>query len=128
MEQLISQTKSLSWKDLKLEPTVEETKKTLELALVGSLVAAHPLNKFAIHACIKATWNFIQEFLIKDLKPTSSFFTFQTPLDKQRILKSSPLEFQKSFVNTKTYATRSHSTGDPTEPSSLLHLDSWITS
>lgn len=73
---LISQIKALSLLDLNLEPAIETAQKTLGLAVVKCLVAAHPLNKFWIYASIKEAWNFIKKFLIEDLEVNMFFFAF----------------------------------------------------
>lgn len=103
MDSLISQTKALSWKDLKLELAVEEAKTKSELALVGRLVATRPLNKFVIHESIKAAWSFIQKFLIEDLEANLFLFTFQSPQDKQRIINQAPWSFKGHLLILKPW-------------------------
>lgn len=86
MDSLIQQTEALLWEDLNLTSAIETAKETIELALVGRIVATRPLNKISLHASFKAAWNFIKKFHIEDLDVNLFLFTFQTARDKQRII------------------------------------------
>lgn len=83
------QTKALSWQDLNLELALEAAQGTSNQ--LGRLVAARPLYTFAIHASVKAAWNFIRTrtfFMTEDddLEAYLFLFTFQSSHDKYGVL------------------------------------------
>ncbi|XP_042939552.1 uncharacterized protein LOC122274592 [Carya illinoinensis] len=104
IEALISQTEALSWQDLQLKTTPEAAKSSSEKILVGRLVADRPLNKFAIHSCIKASWKFVQNFLIEDMDVNKFIFTFRTPQDKLRVLNQRPWNFKGHLMILKQWS------------------------
>ncbi|KAF5477140.1 hypothetical protein F2P56_003812 [Juglans regia] len=103
MESLISQTEALSWNDMNLQPAPETAKANSDKILIGRLVADQPLNKFAIHSSIKASWNFIKNFLIEDLEINKFIFTFRSIQDKLRVLNQVPWNFKGHLLIMKPW-------------------------
>lgn len=104
MDSLILQTKALSWHDLNLQPAPETTKATSDKILIGRLVADKPLNKYAIHSSIKASWNFIQNFLIEDMDINKFIFTFRTSQDKFRVRNQAPWNIKGHLLILKPWS------------------------
>ncbi|XP_041001602.1 uncharacterized protein LOC121247297 [Juglans microcarpa x Juglans regia] len=101
---LILQTKALSWHDLELQPDPETAQATLDKILIGRLVADRPLNKYAISFGIKASWNFIQHFLIEEMDINKFIFTFRTSHDKLRVLNQAPWNIKGHLLILKPWS------------------------
>lgn len=103
MESLISQTEAPSWSDMNLQPAPETTKANSNKILIGRLIVDRPLNKYAIHSSIKASWDFIKNFIIEYMEINKFIFTFRSIQDNFRVLNQAPWNFKGHLLILKPW-------------------------
>ncbi|KAF5446422.1 hypothetical protein F2P56_032051, partial [Juglans regia] len=94
IDQLIEQTKALTWEDIILVPATEKAAQISNHALIGKLVSTKALNKHIFYTTIRAVWSFAPGLNIEDLGINTFLFTFSSSMEKNRIFQQRPWNFK----------------------------------
>lgn len=107
VENLIQQIEALSWKDINLILEINTTNGNTKLALIGRIVATHPINRISLHSNFKAAWSFVKNIHIEDLYVNLFLFTFQLECDKQIVWNQAPWNIKGHLLILKPWPASS---------------------
>lgn len=84
----------------------EKALSVTQYSLVGRLVSRRTLLQQVIHPIIRSGWRFVQEFKIDNIGQNCFLFTFDSLMDKEKILGQAPWNFRGSLMVLKEWQSK----------------------
>jgi hypothetical protein len=107
IEELITQTNSLSWSDttpLLSSPSPNKLNPP-SLTLVGKVISQTPFSKVIIKNNISLAWKFLKSLTIEDRDDELMVFSFANLVDLKRVLENSPWNIKGSPLFLKEWSS-----------------------